>query len=55
MERAGPLLARALALSRWPELRTPEEQAALDAWLEDSIERGLADWTKLAEDMKNGT
>lgn len=49
IHRTDPLVARALALTMWPELRTPEEQAALDAWLEDRIARGIAEWARTAD------
>ena len=45
MARTDPLVARALALSKFPELRTPEEQAALDKWLAErmpKVARGVA-------------
>lgn len=52
MNRQDPLVARALALSMWPMLRTEDEQKALDKWLQDRIEQGIGDWERLAADLR---
>lgn len=44
MMRTDPNVVRALALSKWPELRTEVEQRALDKWLNERLEAGIMAW-----------